>query len=529
MVDVQRLYVSPLDSNLLATVLSGFLHESATNISYHTLQTFPEKRYGYLELPISEADRLKKKLHGFILQGVKMKVEKARPGKARKGLRDGDEQGIEEKAKKETKIKSNLKREDGLLAGVELPNDRKVKRGWTDSAVAKGKESTKGKKSRGKENAKKPSVHTDGPECLFKTTMPPNATGHVSPNIPEATKPKKRKRGDTDRNIVVHEFEKTTRYPNFIRGETNGQQKKSAASYVDGKGWIDEAGNIIEAETESRRTRSKAIKSATGTKDVARMQKANANPKPVRGAGRWKQAKAGEQVVADETSSAGSSDSESEEDHLKEGQRSDRSAKDDVGSEEENGSENEVNTAQVRALSITRSSPTPPLHSVKDVHPLEALFKRPDNAASRTPQKPSLEVKTGFSFFEPDVEQNDAAPFVVPQTPFTQEDFQDRRLRSAAPTPDTAAPSKITFGRLWSQESGHGDSVSNEAEDDAQLTPIASRAAIRNVTDDEANEEAKESEFAKWFYEHRGETNRAWKRRRREAAKEKRQKENQNR
>ena len=43
---------------------------------------------------------------------------------------------------------------------------------------------------------------------------------------------------------------------------------------------------------------------------------------------------------------------------------------------------------------------------------------------------------------------------------------------------------------------------------------------------DGAKGEKEESEFSKWFWEHRGETNRAWKRRKREAAKEKRQKEN---
>jgi hypothetical protein len=35
-----------------------------------------------------------------------------------------------------------------------------------------------------------------------------------------------------------------------------------------------------------------------------------------------------------------------------------------------------------------------------------------------------------------------------------------------------------------------------------------------------------ESDFQKWFYEHRGETNRAWKKRRKVAAKETRQREN---
>jgi hypothetical protein len=35
-----------------------------------------------------------------------------------------------------------------------------------------------------------------------------------------------------------------------------------------------------------------------------------------------------------------------------------------------------------------------------------------------------------------------------------------------------------------------------------------------------------ESEFRKWFYEHRGENNRAWKKKRKEAKKQQRQREN---
>ncbi|KAL8896383.1 MAG: hypothetical protein Q9207_007731 [Kuettlingeria erythrocarpa] len=494
---------------LLPTVLSEPLRESATNLTYHTLQAFPEKRYGYVDLPTTEADLLRKKLHGYILKGMKMKVEKARPEKVRKRTENGDEVSMEDRRKKGTRSKTKTKKEDGVLPGVELPNDRKVKRGWTDPAVAKGSEAAKVRKPRVKERITTPSAHTDGPECLFKTALPPKAVGNVLGTSLEATKPRKRKRRDTERGVVVHEFENTTKYPSFIRDEASAKQKELASSYVEGKGWVDEAGNLIEAENGNRRTRSKVIKPAADGVKTAKVQMGNAEPNPSHPTSRPERTEAEVPAGSDETSSSGSSDSESEQKSLKDGQ-------------EDKDSEKEVDTEQVRALSITRSSPTPPLEGTKEVHPLEVLFKRPRNAASRTPQKPSLEVKTGFSFFGPDEEPNDPAPLVIPQTPFTQQDFQERRLRSAAPTPDTAAPSKITFGRVWSQESGLGDSVSDEAEDDAEVTPTAPKTTV----EDEDNDEAKESEFAKWFYEHRGETNRAWKRRRREAAKEKRQKEN---
>ncbi|KAI4185679.1 MAG: hypothetical protein LQ346_005849 [Caloplaca aetnensis] len=509
MVDYQRLYVSPLDPQLLPTVLSGPLRESATNITYHTLQAFPEKRYGYVDLPTTEADFLRKKLHGFILKGMKMKVEKARPEKVRKGTEDGDEVGKEDRNKMGTRGKAKTRKEDGVLPGVELPNDRKVKRGWTDPAVAKGNGAARVKNPRVKESTTTPSAHTDGPECLFKTAIPPNAVGNGSGTASAATKPRKRKRRETERGLVVHEFEKTTKYPSFIKDEISAKKKELASSYVEGKGWVDEAGNLIEAETGSRRTRSKVTKPAVDGIDMAKVQIGNVKATLSHPGGRQKRAKGEGPAVSDKTSSSGSSASESEDKSLEDG-------------EEDKALEKEVDTEQVRALSITRSSPTPPLEGTKEVHPLEVLFKRPRNAASQTPQKPSLEVKTGFSFFGPDAEQNDPAPLVIPQTPFTQQDFQERRLRSAAPTPDTAAPSKTTFGRVWSQESRLGDSVSDEAEDDTEVTPTAPK----DLVETEDNDQAKESEFARWFYEHRGETNRAWKRRRREAAKEKRQKEN---
>ena len=49
---------------------------------------------------------------------------------------------------------------------------------------------------------------------------------------------------------------------------------------------------------------------------------------------------------------------------------------------------------------------------------------------------------------------------------------------------------------------------------------------MQAVDGEDPSREAPQSDFAKWFWEHRGETNRAWKRRRREAAKEKRKSDN---
>ncbi|KAL8696866.1 MAG: hypothetical protein Q9224_002573, partial [Gallowayella concinna] len=102
MLETRRLYISPLDPNLLSLVLSGPLRDLASNISYHTLLSFADKPYGYLDLPTNEAARLQKKLHGSILKGVKMKVEKARPEKAwaaSESVEEGDNQKNERENK----------------------------------------------------------------------------------------------------------------------------------------------------------------------------------------------------------------------------------------------------------------------------------------------------------------------------------------------------------------------------------------------------------------------------------------------
>lgn len=525
MPDYQRLYISPLSPELLKIILSESVYCSAENITYHTLQTFPDKRYGYVDLPVTDADQLKKKLHASILQGVKMKVEKARPEKVRTGSKDVGGADAESKSKQEKKGKIAARREEGVLPGVELPKDRKIKRGWTEPSVKEAGKPKKGKKASSSEAARKPSAHTDGPECLFKAKVPPNAHVNSHSDTAAASASKKRKRGDAEKTQVVHEFEKTTKYPGFLRNEAAVDKRKPASSYVEGVGWVDEDGKVVEAERGSRRTRSKAGNNKDGTAGVATVNEkaAKSNSKPTALRPRKSKREVLPPTSNDETSSSGDSSSASEEDSDAEGRKTlEQGRQADVPVDGDDEGELGVKTSQVRGLSISRSSPTPPPESVKEVHPLEALFKRPKGAASQTPKKPALEVSTGFSFFEPDAEQDDNIPLAIPQTPFTQQDFQERRLRSAAPTPDTAAPSKTTFGRLWSQDSGRDDVADNEDEDDDQTTPTAPTITGQKEPDGDT----KESDFAKWFYEHRGETNRAWKRRRREAAKEKRQKEN---
>ncbi|KAL8731668.1 MAG: hypothetical protein Q9166_003247 [cf. Caloplaca sp. 2 TL-2023] len=535
MVETRRLYVSPLDPELLPIVLPGPLRDLASNISYHTLQTLEDKRYGYLDLPAPEADRLQKKLHGSILKGVKMKVEKARPEKVGT-ISEATQEESSRKNDPERKKRAKSKNEDGVLPGLELPDGRKVKRGWTEPNAKEENKSTRRTKSESKDTVKKASAHTDGPECLFKARLPPNSSGNSALGPSAATKSKKRKRGESERDIVVHEFDKTTKQASFLREEKRSREKKPASSYVEGKGWLDQDGHIIEEERQTRRTMHEAhgaddedgksvsaqdtVIKGTKTRAAGRSKKSGAVDKHRRAATQGPILNGASDIESGGTTTTLKVQSPPPD------EQDEGSSKDGNSSEGGDSSEadDEVNTDQVRALSINRSSPTRPIETSKDAHPLEALFKRPQTAASQTPRKPSLEVKTGFSFFGPDEDEPGDITVAIPQTPFTQQDFQERRHRSAAPTPDTAAPGKTFFGRLWSQESKGRDSVTDEdeAEEDSTSTPVAAAPSVEKEPEGEADE----SEFVKWFYEHRGETNRAWKRRRREAAKEKRQKEN---
>ncbi|KAK4690906.1 hypothetical protein P7C71_g5985, partial [Lecanoromycetidae sp. Uapishka_2] len=529
----KRLHISPLDSELLPTVLNSVLLQQASNISFHTIETFPEKNYGYIDLPDMEAEKLKKKLNGSVLRGTKMRVDEARPRKT--SMAEGEQDAKET----DTKVLRNKKakvREEGVIPGHELRN-RRVKRGWTEPVSGDVKPSKKRKEKDEKRTKKKEASLTGEVECLFKTTLPPNAT---SDSELKDGKAKKRKRAGSSRDVIVHEFANTTKHANFLRDESGTKGKTSAAEYVEGKGWIDAKGNLVEMEPKGRLRKTKPMEQmvdTTNEESKPRSRRSSRLDPPSVQVTAPKTRRAHDEVVEDETSSSGTStsvDSESESE--------DRAA---IPSPPKNGTktrrklekkglgisgteDDEAPAPQVGRLSITRSSATPPPSQLvaptsapapvsNEIHPLEALFKRPKNAASEslTHKKPNLEVSTSFNFFDPDVEESGSQSTLMPQTPFTQQDIRHRRQRSAAPTPDTAMPGK-TFGDVW-----EGTSDIDDGEVDIDMDDN-----LHSKASPEIKQEKPESDFSKWFWEHRGETNRAWKRRRREAAKEKRQKDN---
>ena len=532
----KRLHISPFTAQLQSTILPPSLLQQASDISYHTIQTFPEKNYGYVELPEMEADKLKKKLNGSVLKGSRMRIELARREKNATEGNNGLPVDSEMASSKTSRRVKSKTREEGVIPGYELPTERKVKRGWAEPASSDAKPTKRRKDKTDKKSKTKTPSLTGEAECLFKTSLPPNVS---SADGAKEGKAKKRKRGGSNRDAVIHEFANTTKHASFLRDDSDAERRKTASEYIEGKGWMDEEGKIVEAEPKTRRTRVNTEEAGKETTESMprRSRRSSKLEVPLVEVIAPKSQEAKHEAVDDETSSSGtSSESESESEVENRADAPPTRQPTRVSARKtkvkSNGlgisaiGDGEVEVDRVERLSITRSSATPPpvpeiqpksAPSTNEVHPLEALFKRPNNAASHTPKKPNLEVSTSFNFFDPNVEEGESQPLVVPQTPFTQQDIRQRRQRSAAPTPDTAAPGK-TFGDIWA---GTSD-VSDVDEDDEQEDVTAGKAEAST----DSKDKKPESEFSKWFWEHRGETNRAWKRRRREAAKEQRQKDN---
>jgi hypothetical protein len=590
-----RLHITPLDPNLLRAIIPPSVLPSARNISYHTIATFPEKGYGFLDLPVMDAEKVKNKLNGAILKGSKMRIEKARPEKKLEIAAEEEP----EAPKKHKKGSKKRKRSDDAIPGAEI-GERSVKRGWTTPVATKSKDKEVDKK-------KIKSKYTTGPECLFKTVVPPNVA-----TVSKVTeKPDKKKRGKPGKETVVHEFSKTTKYPTFLKTTSTGK-KAVSAEFVEGKGWVDEEGNVVD---EVVKTTKKVV-----SLDKPKRKRKQPTPEPVieeessssddsssdEDSSSEEEPKS-ERVAStpvmekeDSTSGESSSDDEAESVRVasapvmeKEGSPSGESSSDDESSLEDeaeaqttapavitsilkatpptvpeatekeadsptsdssssdsesdsdNSSDSSSDDDEVdkdvsmsipesatdsRPVSRPQSSSGPPINlSIKipappittEIHPLEALYKRQKTGTEAAP-KPATEA---FSFFGTDDAQNESeaeeATDRVPLTPYTQRDFEYRGMRSAAPTPDTAHASKRF---LW-------PSSRDDDEDDTPSSPIRGKAeSIKGKGKEQmtagSDKKDEESDFQKWFYEHRGDTNRAWKKRRRVAGKEKRHREN---
>jgi len=542
-----RLHITPFTPALLKVYIAPSVLPLAKNISYHHVETFPEKGFGYVELPLMEAQKIKKKLNGSTLKGTKVRIEDAKPEKRKAGedskLEENDKVRPSKRAKKE-----RLKKEQGVLEGVELPADRKVKRGWTEPP-AKNKKERK-EKEKEKKAKRKESKYTKEPEVLFKAKLTPVAATELGRKEKSKDKRKDKKKSKPSQEVIVHEFENNTKHPSFLKA-AKVVSKKPAVEYINGQGWVDEDGNVVEAETGKARNRRvlELVDSEPVPSNTEIRSSATPSPKSSPGPSSVKKEQR-ENRREKVTSLASSSELESESDESS--VLSSSSDEDSSGSEVETesaGVSSEAAKVHTPEIAVTPSSP-----EKKEIHPLEALYKRSKPSAgsnpSSTPAKSLAPINTSFSFFDNNNsngmevfgEPTDNAPV----TPFTQRDLEWRGLRSAAPTPDTAAVGR-RFSFPWrngSQEADDDDD-DEDVEAETQLTnntkANASSVHLPGVVEEEEEGEEKEaqagaqredddvegdgepeSEFKKWFWENQGSLNRAWKKRRRDTLKAKR-------
>jgi hypothetical protein len=527
-----RLHITPLNPSLLTTILPASILPSARNVSYHSIQTFPEKSYGYVDLPMADAERIKKKLNGSILKGTKVRIEKARPEKEAV-IEDADEV---ERPKKERKKR---KRDQLEVPGIDI-GERHVKRGWTVPTKDKGKGKEKEKVAKSK--------FTTQPECLFKTVLPPNKVANAKGGL---KKSKDKKKG---KETLVHEFERTVKYATFLRAP-GGKKSKGVVEYIEGKGWVDEDGDVVEVVKIRKAPAKDEPKPAAKEELKAESSSEESSDDDEEGRFEVSESKITDNKVEEDSSSDDSSSdegsdhkdvkssipaskvdednsgesssedsfSEEESDHVAAASdpkatkaASTSSETSSESSEEESSSESEDEPEEPQSAITSRpQSPSGPGLTIKipdsitstpiasSVHPLEAIYKR------KVDEKPNA---GSFSFFGgKDGEDIEVETHLrVPLTPFTQKDFEFRGIRSAAPTPDTAHPNKRF---VWPTD--------NDDEDDEG----EANSPIRESKGKEREAEP-ESDFQKWFWENRGNVNRAWKKRRKVVAKEKRQREN---
>ncbi len=478
-----------------------------------------------------EADKVKKKLNGSILKGSKIKVDEARPKKRR----TPDLEGTAEEERDKTQKRKKRKTEKDVLPGVELV-DRKVQRGWT-------KLPSQTKSSKDKKLKSETSAYSSKSECLFRTKIPPNVASSQKLSTKSKSKSKEGKgKTKVGKEAVVHEFSNTTKHATFLRDEQPVKKGKAVSEFVDGKGWVDEQGDLVEQVVPSaEKTRHFSAVSQVAEEMKKKKKRETVYPQPAVSAEDTEKQRSKNKATAqpddDDTSSSGTSSDEDD--------SSSQSASSSKAEEEEANSTAEPLIPKTKPTTSSKpttnghpTTSTNPNTQPKETHPLETLFKQPPSTnPSPSNPKPTLQVQTSFTFFDPETDEHQPPATItstnILQTPFTQRDFQQRGLRSAAPTPDTAAPGRgVPAG--WAR----GEDLDEEEEEEEAVeegdmseggvernVKIKKRKEIGKETG-ESGVEKKNSSFKDWFWEHRGDTNRAWKKRRREMAKEKRKREN---
>ena len=520
-----RLHITPFTPDLYQTLVPTASRESARCVSFHQIETFPESAYGYISLPEAEAQRLKR-LNGAFLKGKKILVADARAEKwmIAGNMDIGNSGNLRKSSSKRQKTK--IPNRDNVIPGYELPKTRHVKRGWAVTATAKSSNLGKKRDSQAK------SDDISKSDVIFRTSVPPNRRS-ITPKTNKADKVAEK----SERKAIEVKAKGHKR----LHSRQSVANNKVVSQYVDGQGWVNEDGVTVEAHIMKKQktdnppsspgrdsaNQGERIISKTGEQSVLLDEPASFNGETMSG----QISQLSVEECRKEKISASMSMSPKTEDHLVT-RRSSLATKNPSKVQKQRQVSFALCEEDLAADSDPNPNEEPKSAADHEVHPLESIFKHSKSADKGSKLAP---IQTSFSFFE-DNELDNEDVHEPPQTPFTIQDRRYRRIRSPAPTPDTAAINRRVD---WPWTEGNAHPVNNE--ESKKTMPIGdtehntefeenesfeAQGSDKGETNKGNKKDTAESEFAKWFWENRGENNRAWRRRRREAMKAERQRQN---
>ncbi|UKZ76430.1 hypothetical protein TrVFT333_004134 [Trichoderma virens FT-333] len=377
---------------------------------------------------------------------------------------------------------------------------------------------------------------------------------------PEELELKKRsKKKGSSRQVIIHEFEKTTKFPGFLKTAA-ATDRKTATEYVEGKGWVDEEGNIVEEVKEKEKEKAKLPQRPKKAPQPRKVSEEPEDDDSTSSSGTSSDGTSSEEESEEESEAESEEEVEAEvekeaaevpvqaatkpEDEEEKDDDSDSSSDDtsDSGTSSEEEEDESPKAAEqttpitskpnaskstpASAKSLAIKIPPPETPSNGNVHPLEALYKRPKSDSENPTSVPKEEPFSFFGGGEDEEDESEATPAnVVPMTPFTRQDYEWRNIRSAAPTPDTAHPSRMS--RFW----GASPEKDVEMEDDVANALREEEQEMEEGEDEDdggpgQGKQSATTDFQKWFWENRRDLNRSWMTRRKTAAKEKRHREN---
>ena len=494
----------------------------------------------------------------------------------------------EETGERRSKRSKKARPEEGVLQGVDLPEGRHVKRGWTGES-SKDKKAGKRGKSDGDEKG------DSRGKLLFKTNTPPNKAA----DVPETKKSKRRdkdeKANKKGKVTTVKEFEKTTVHPSFLKENEISGKPKQATTFEEGKGWVDGDGNIVESvETRSTRKRkSKDEYASADAKDAVEpsSRKAKDNKKP--GINDKEDSNASPEqnqlsiVVSEEPPdrSEPSRERSTSKNHTpipsteSAGGRPEDTATNQTSTLEslfkrpkpksskkgpttqptqepfsffnttDDDTDNTNKEDQPSSTTTNTLLPPRPPHKRKTSNnastrptPLQidtsnspAAQRHRNRAANNAGDSASNRRERSNSATVADraVTSRETTFTLPPATPFTRRDMETRGLRSAAPTPDTAAIGK----RVWPPWRRGSTRGSSGVRDENSMTPADEEEEVEDVgaagagaggegKESEEGSEEGENEFERKFRAKKGVYAKGWKANRRLAKKEQRQAEN---